>query len=77
VWLGWFLEANLSRFADDMREPELAAAWRRGAIRLRASLEAEAWDGDWYRRFLRRWDTARFIGQPGMSNRLDTQLFAG
>ncbi len=53
VWLGWFLEANLSRFADiadELRETELAATWRRGALRLRASLEAEAWDGDWYRR---------------------------
>ncbi|HEU4915829.1 MAG TPA: glucoamylase family protein [Acidimicrobiia bacterium] len=53
VWLGWFLEANLSRFADiadELKEIELAATWRRGAHRLRASLEAEAWDGDWYRR---------------------------
>ncbi|HWL48305.1 MAG TPA: glucoamylase family protein [Acidimicrobiia bacterium] len=53
VWLGWFLEANLSRFADiadELREAELAVTWRRGARRLRASLEAEAWDGDWYRR---------------------------
>ena len=53
VWLGWFLDANLSRFADiadELREAELAATWRRGALRLRASLEAEAWDGDWYRR---------------------------
>ena len=53
VWLGWFLEANLSRFADiadRSSETELAVTWRRGALRLRASLEAEAWDGDWYRR---------------------------
>ncbi|MEX2250609.1 MAG: glucoamylase family protein [Acidimicrobiia bacterium] len=53
VWLGWFLEANLRRFADlaeGMKEEELAAGWRQGARRLRASLEGEAWDGDWYRR---------------------------
>jgi cyclic beta-1,2-glucan synthetase len=53
VWLGWFLEANLRRFADiadGRNETELAEVWRRGAIRLRGSLEAEAWDGDWYRR---------------------------
>jgi len=53
VWLGWFLEANLRKFADiadGLNETELAAGWRQGALRLRASLEAEAWDGDWYRR---------------------------
>jgi cyclic beta-1,2-glucan synthetase len=53
VWLGWFLEANLTRFADiadGLGKDELAAAWRQGAFRLRASLEASAWDGDWYRR---------------------------
>ncbi len=53
VWLGWFLEANLKRFADiaaGLEEPELAATWRQGALGLRESLEAEAWDGDWYRR---------------------------
>jgi cyclic beta-1,2-glucan synthetase len=53
VWLGWFLDANLRRFAEiaeDVGEAELAARWRHGALRLRASLEKEAWDGDWYRR---------------------------
>jgi cyclic beta-1,2-glucan synthetase len=53
VWLGWFLEANLTRFADiadGMNEAAMAARWREGALRLRQSLEAEAWDGDWYRR---------------------------
>ena len=53
VWLGWFLDANLRRFADiaeargDLRS---ASEWRRAARELRESLEAEAWDGDWYRR---------------------------
>ncbi|MCI0545328.1 MAG: phosphorylase, partial [Actinobacteria bacterium] len=53
VWLGWFLEANLSRFADIAEgrgEGAIAARWREGALRLRESLEAQAWDGDWYRR---------------------------
>ncbi len=53
VWLGWFLEANLTRFADiadGLNEETLAARWRKAALGLRASLEAEAWDGDWYRR---------------------------
>lgn len=53
VWLGWFLDANLRRFADiadGLRKTKLAASWRQSALDLRASLEAEAWDGDWYRR---------------------------
>jgi cyclic beta-1,2-glucan synthetase len=53
VWLGWFLEANLSRFAgiaDALDQTEMAETWRQGALHLRESLEAEAWDGDWYRR---------------------------
>jgi cyclic beta-1,2-glucan synthetase len=53
VWLGWFLEANLARFADiadSMNDAATANRWREGATRLRQSLEAEAWDGDWYRR---------------------------
>lgn len=53
VWLGWFLEANLERFADiadDLGDKELAVRWRQGARRLRGSLEIHGWDGDWYRR---------------------------
>jgi cyclic beta-1,2-glucan synthetase len=53
VWLGWFLETNLRRFADiaeGRKKTNLAVIWRQGAQNLRASLEAEAWDGDWYRR---------------------------
>ncbi len=53
VWLGWFLEANLTRFAriaDGLGKAKLAANWQEGARRLRTNLEAEAWDGDWYRR---------------------------
>ena len=52
VWLGWFLEANLRRFADlaETRDPSLASGWREVATQLRSNLEAEAWDGDWYKR---------------------------
>jgi cyclic beta-1,2-glucan synthetase len=53
VWLGWFLDANLGRFAniaDRMNREELASGWRRAARKIRESIEAEAWDGDWYRR---------------------------
>ncbi|HSJ28397.1 MAG TPA: glucoamylase family protein [Acidimicrobiia bacterium] len=53
VWLGWFLDANLRRFAEiaqQRHETGLAGEWRQAADALRASLEAEAWDGDWYRR---------------------------
>lgn len=53
VWLGWFLDANLRGFADiadGAGETSLATTWREAADELRQSLEAEAWDGDWYRR---------------------------
>jgi cyclic beta-1,2-glucan synthetase len=53
VWLGWFLHATLTAFApiaEARRDSVHAAAWRAHAIALRASLEREAWDGDWYRR---------------------------
>jgi cyclic beta-1,2-glucan synthetase len=53
VWLGWFLDANLRRFADiaqGLSDMNLATAWREAADGLRQSLEAEGWDGDWYRR---------------------------
>src|SRR5439155_12799939 len=53
VWLGWFLHVTLSAFAglaDKRGEPAHAATWRCCADALQASLEREAWDGDWYRR---------------------------
>jgi cyclic beta-1,2-glucan synthetase len=53
VWLGWFLYTTLLTFAelaisrgDDAR----AEIWRSHAKELQVSLEAEAWDGNWYRR---------------------------
>jgi cyclic beta-1,2-glucan synthetase len=52
VWLGWFLCRILDTWADlaQGRDAERAARWRRHRGALRASLEAEAWDGEWYRR---------------------------
>ncbi|MCX6560203.1 MAG: hypothetical protein NTZ26_06770 [Candidatus Aminicenantes bacterium] len=53
VWLGWFLIATLTRFAGlcDLRgESGPAAAYRRRAEELGRALEANAWDGAWYRR---------------------------
>ena len=53
VWLGWFLHTTLSRFAtlaaaraDHLR----AATWHAHADQLRAALERDGWDGEWYRR---------------------------
>ncbi|MBE0609481.1 MAG: glycosyl transferase [Dehalococcoidia bacterium] len=53
VWLGWFLQETLSAFipiAVSRGETVRAERWRRHAKALRASLEREAWDGDWYLR---------------------------
>ena len=53
VWLGWFLYAVLSRFApvaSDRGEHERAQNWRLHISALKASLEREAWDGEWYLR---------------------------
>ncbi len=53
VWLGWFLHTTLwefARLADARGEHARAAAWRDHVHALKASLEAHAWDGDWYRR---------------------------
>ncbi|HET6158600.1 MAG TPA: glucoamylase family protein [Dongiaceae bacterium] len=53
VWLGWLLHAALMAFAplaEANRETSRAATWRAHAAALQASLEREAWDGEWYRR---------------------------
>ncbi|MFN2375773.1 MAG: GH36-type glycosyl hydrolase domain-containing protein [Candidatus Binatia bacterium] len=53
VWLGWFLHATLTLFApvaEARGEAARASTWRVHATKLRASLEREAWDGEWYRR---------------------------
>ncbi len=51
--VGWFLQETLSAFipiAVSRGETVRAERWRRHAKALRASLEREAWDGDWYLR---------------------------
>ncbi len=53
VWLGWFLLANLEPFAEIAErrgEDARARAWRTHALALKAALEQDGWDGDWYRR---------------------------
>jgi cyclic beta-1,2-glucan synthetase len=53
VWLGWFLHAALTAFAplaEGRDEHARAAKWLSHTARLRAALEQEGWDGDWYRR---------------------------
>jgi cyclic beta-1,2-glucan synthetase len=53
VWLGWFLHTVLwefARIADERGESLRAEAWRAHVKALKAALEREAWDGDWYRR---------------------------
>jgi cyclic beta-1,2-glucan synthetase len=53
VWLGWFLDANLRRFAelaDLVGKSRVGLSWRRSAQHIRSRLEEVAWDGDWYLR---------------------------
>lgn len=52
VWLGWLLIATLDQMAPlaDARDPARAARWRAHAESLRQAIEAEGWDGAWYRR---------------------------
>jgi cyclic beta-1,2-glucan synthetase len=53
VWLAWFLHTVLwefARLADARGEPERAQKWRMHVSALKAALEGEAWDGEWYRR---------------------------
>ncbi len=53
VWLAWFAIAAFRRFADlaEARgDSDRAADLRRRAGELAAACEANAWDGDWYRR---------------------------
>ena len=53
VWLGWFLHATLTAFAPlaEARGETIAReTWTAHAAALKAALERDAWDGDWYRR---------------------------
>ncbi len=53
VWLGWFLHTILWEFAkvaDARGERKRAETWRLQVSALKAALEREGWDGEWYRR---------------------------
>jgi cyclic beta-1,2-glucan synthetase len=53
VWLAWFLITTLSEFAalaENRGESERAQRWREHTAQLKTALEAQAWDGAWYRR---------------------------
>ena len=52
VWLGWFLLRVIDLFAPfaAARDDARARHWRAHAIMLRAAIERDAWDGEWYRR---------------------------
>ena len=53
VWLAWFLISTLSDFAvvaDRRGEFEHAKRWRTHVDQLKAAVEADGWDGAWYRR---------------------------
>jgi cyclic beta-1,2-glucan synthetase len=55
VWLGWMLHATLKSFlplAEARKDTDRVATWRAYADTLQASLDRQAWDGDWY---LRAW----------------------
>ncbi len=53
IWLAWFLDATLRRFADlgdTIGRGEEASEYRGRADGLREALESAGWDGAWYRR---------------------------
>ena len=53
VWLGWLLHATLTAFmplAQARRDQPRVEAWQAHAAALKAALERNAWDGEWYRR---------------------------
>ena len=53
VWVGWFLHTVLEWFApvcEARGDAARLARYREHLTKLKQALEAEAWDGDWYRR---------------------------
>jgi cyclic beta-1,2-glucan synthetase len=53
VWLAWFLHSTLEAFApfcDARGDRERAAQFRDRMAKLKAAVEGNAWDGDWYLR---------------------------
>ena len=52
VWLGWLLIATINMMAPlaDSRDASRAKRWRDHARSVRDAIEAQGWDGAWYRR---------------------------
>jgi cyclic beta-1,2-glucan synthetase len=53
TWLGWFLLLTLEKMipvASARGDEAHARSWREHCVRLKISIEANAWDGEWYRR---------------------------
>jgi len=53
TWLGWFLILTLEKMipiAESRNDEAHAAVWKAHREKLNASIEANAWDGEWYRR---------------------------
>ncbi len=52
VWLGWLLITTIDMLMPLAmpRDPARAQTWRAHADRVRTAIEAQAWDGAWYRR---------------------------
>ncbi|MET3901396.1 cyclic beta-1,2-glucan synthetase [Devosia sp. UYZn731] len=52
VWLAWLLLRTITLLAPlaETRDAARAKRWRIHAERVRAAIEREAWDGQWYRR---------------------------
>ena len=52
TWLAWFLMTTIRDFCAfaQQRDPQRAEKWLSHCNTLKASLEQNAWDGEWYRR---------------------------
>ncbi|HEX8141257.1 MAG TPA: glucoamylase family protein [Pyrinomonadaceae bacterium] len=53
IWVGWFLHNTLTwftPFCEARLDEKRAALYREHVANLKKALEAEGWDGDWYRR---------------------------
>ena len=52
IWLAWFLLTVMQDFTKlaEHRAPTTVALWRIHATDLKAALEQNGWDGEWYRR---------------------------
>lgn len=52
LWLGWLLIATIDSMVPlaETRDPARAARWRDHADAVRRAIEAQGWDGEWYRR---------------------------